>query len=259
MQLDGIASGLARIESAVHRSPLSALTMSLCLGLAVACSSSAQTADRSAAPPSPAVNAPLAHGGTYAVENGELVVAPGLRIPNGNVPWALDVLGSKQVLVPVHHSALKQVGDATSLAGASSHTALHSSAPVFFIHASDRTENNGDSGRGVPTGWALLPVVADGATRTIQRVKFSDVSAATVCAEPVICTQAEALPGGWLRITPRVPLQPGEYALVPVPRAATSLSPLAYDFVVGADAATSKDVVVPGQNLEVDPRKKKKH
>lgn len=216
----------------------------------------AQTADRSATPPTAATSAPAAHSSTYTVVNGELIVAPGLRIPNGNVPWALDEINGKQVLVPVHHSALTPTGTAATLQGAAPQTPLHAASLVFFIHASDRTENNGDSGRGTPTGWALLSVRVDGGSRTLDKVKFSDVNAATVCAEPVICTQAEALPGGWLRITPRTPLQPGQYALLPVPRAATSLSPLAYDFVVSADGAAAKDAVAPGQNLDADPSKK---
>src|SRR3978361_1195374 len=80
----------------------------------------AQTADRSAAPP--------AHTGTYSVSNGELIVAPGLRIPNGNVPWALDTVAGKQVLVPIHHAQLTASGSTApgTLQGAASHTPLHS-------------------------------------------------------------------------------------------------------------------------------------
>lgn len=233
----------------------------MCSAALLPCVVPAQTADRSAAPPGPATAAPAAHTGTYSVSNGELIVAPGLRIPNGNVPWALDVIDGKQVLVPVHHAALAQsAGAAGTLEGAASHTALHSASPVFFVHSSDRTENTGDAGRGTPTGWALLAAVSTGSSRTIERVKFSDVSAGTVCSGPVVCTLAETLPEGWLRLTPRSPLPAGEYALVPVPRAATSLSPLAYDFTVGADTATPKDAVVPGQNLDAPASgKKKKH
>lgn len=237
-----------------------------CAACLLCCTGNAQTADRSAAPVLPAIVAPTAHSGTYSVSNGELIVAPGLRIPNGNVPWALDVIGGRQVLVPVHHAvAAQQPGAVASgaqamLDGAASHTALHSASPVFFIHSSDRTENTGDSGRGTPTGWALLPAKVSGSSRAIDRVRFSDVSAATVCSTAVLCTQAEALPEGWLRLTPREPLPSGEYALVPVPRTATSLSPLVYDFTIGADTAAPKDAVMPGQNLDAPASgKKKKH
>lgn len=238
------------------------LRMGLCTGVAfLACTVQGQTADRSAAPPAPAIATPSAHTGTYSVTNGELIVAPGLRIPNGNVPWALDVVNGKQVLVPVHHAVPSQAaGNSATLEGAASHTALHSSSPIFFVHSSDRTENAGDAGRGNPTGWALLQArVADG-LRTVDRVKFSDVSAGTVCSEQVLCTHAESLPEGWLRITPRAPLEPGEYALVPVPHTVTSLSPLVYDFTVSMEHAAPKDAVSPGQNLDAPTSgKKKKH
>lgn len=237
-----------------------------CAAAGLCCAAVGQTADRSATPPVPAIAAPAAHSGTYSVSNGELIVAPGLRIPNGNVPWALDVIAGRQVLVPVHHAVsvqqpgLSAAGAQATLEGAASRTALHSTSPVFFVHSSDRTENTGDAGRGTPTGWALLPAKVSGTTRTIDRVKFSDVSGATVCSTTVLCTQAEALPEGWLRITPREPLAPGQYALVPVPRTSTSLSPLVYDFTVDADTAAPKDVVVPGQNLDGPVAgKKKKH
>ncbi len=222
----------------------------------------AQTADRSAAPPQPALAAPAAHSGTYAVSNGELIVAPGLRIPNGNVPWALDVVAGKQVLVPIHHAQLTASGSTApgTLEGAASHTPLHSTTPAFFIHTSDRTENTGDSGRGTPTGWALLAAQVSGPLRTVTRVKFADVNAATVCTAPVLCTDAESLPDGWLRITPRDPLPLGEYVLLPVPRSASSQSPLVYDFSVDADAPAARDAVAPGQNLDAQPaNKKKKH
>lgn len=216
----------------------------------------AQTADRSAAPPSAAMAAPPAHLGTFTLQNGELIVAPGLRIPNGNVPWALDTVDGKQVLVPVHHSAVKaSAGTANTLEGDVSRTPLRSSTPVFFVHTSDRTENAGDSGRGTPTGWALLQVQTDGGTRTIDRVKFADVSAATVCTAPVLCLRAESLPEGWLRMSPQQPLQAGQYALVPVQH---SNPTVAYDFAVDPLSPAAKDAVSSGQNLDTATAKKKR-
>ena len=218
----------------------------------------AQTADRSAVPPNPSTAAPPAHT-AYTVQNGELIVAPGLKIPNGNVPWALDEVGGKQVLVPIHHAALQMKGDsATIQGGPSSHTPLHSSSASFFVHTSDRTENTGDAGRGVPTGWALVKPTVEGDSRTVAHVKFSDVNGATVCAPPVLCAAAESLPDGWIRITPRQPLEAGEYVLVPVKRASVEPT-VVYDFNVDAQSAPAKDSVAPGQNLDIAPSKKKKH
>ncbi len=204
------------------------LTPALCIAVF------AQTADRSASPPSAATSAPAAKPGAYTLQNGELLVAPGLKIPNGNVPWALDTVDSKQVLVPIHHTPLNAGASSAMLTDTASVSPLHSAMPVFFVHSSDRTENSGDSGRGTPTGWALLPVVEKNGVRTVQPPKFSEVNSATVCAAPVICTTAESLPDGWLRLALKEPLPQGEYALLPVQRAVpTTGNLLAYDFKVG--------------------------
>ena len=220
----------------------------------------AQTADRSAAPPSGATAAPPSHTGNYAVQNGQLMVAPGLHIPNGNLPWALDTVEGKQVLVPVHGTLL--AGAATSatgtLDGTGSRTPLHTTSPVFFLHTSDRTENTGDSGRGSPTGWALLAVSVSGSARTVDRPRFADVNKATVCAPPVLCTLAESLPDGWLRIATVDPLAPGEYALVPVQKnTPSSGNQLAYDFTVGGNKPAAMDAVSPGQNLDTKRKSKR--
>lgn len=217
-----------------------------------------QTADRSASPPPAATAAPAARQGSYSLQNGELVVAPGLRIPNGNVPWALDVVDGKQVLVPIHHTPLEGTATTGTLDGAGPHTPLHSSTPAFFVHTSDRTENTGDSGRGTPTGWALLPVTVTDGNRTVERPRFTDVASATVCTAPVICTAAESLPDGWLRITVKAPLTTGEYALLPIQKPpATPTSTLAYDFTIDTAQPAARDAVSPGQNLDTKKKKKR--
>lgn len=194
------------------------------------------------------------------MQNGHLYIAPGLYIPNGNLPWALDTVNAQQVLVPVHHALLGGAVTAPTgtLEGAASHTALHTASPAFFIHTSDRTENTGDAGRGSPTGWALLQLSVQGGTRVLDRPKFADVNKATVCVAPVLCTVAESLPDGWLRITARDPLQPGEYALLPVQKSTpTSGNQLAYDFTVDGNSPAAKDAVLPGQDLDTQRKKKR--
>jgi hypothetical protein len=236
---------------------LSAMRLPLAI-LFTTLSATAQTADRTATPPNPAVAVPAAHSGSYSIQNGELVVAPGLRIPNGNVPWALDMVDGKQTLVPIHHTALEGAATTGTLDGATSHTPLHTSSPSFFVHSSDRTENSGDSGRGTPTGWALLPITVTGGNRTVERPHFTDVASATVCTAPVICTTAESLPDGWLRITVKTPLTAGEYALLPIQKPpATPTSTLAYDFTINTAQPNARDAVSPGQNLDTKKKKKR--
>ncbi|WP_212733201.1 hypothetical protein [Terriglobus roseus] len=232
------------------------LVPALIFGALIGCLPSlrAQTADPGAAPPNPSTAAPAARADSYSVQKGELIVAPGLRIPNGNVPWVLDTVDGKQVLVPVHHAAI----NGSVIEGVASKTPLHSASPIFFVHTSDRTENTGDSGRGIPTGWALLPITLDGTTRTVTRPKFSEVNGATVCAPPVLCTTAESLAEGWLRILPKTPLTPGEYALLPVQRSASTTGNLVvYDFTIDGGGPKAKDEVSAGQNLDSTKKKKR--
>ena len=247
---------LHRVPPSRWQRMLAAMRLALTILLPVlAGSAAAQTADRSAAPSNPATTAPAARADAYSVQNGELVVAPGLRIPNGNVPWALDTVDGKQVLVPIHHTQLTGTATSGTLDGPTSHTPLHSATPSFFIHTSDRTENTGDSGRGTPTGWALLSAPVTDSHRTVVRPRFTDVNSATVCTAPVICTTAESLPDGWLRVTPQAPLTSGEYALLPIQQKPPATT-LAYDFTVDGGQGAARDTVAPGQNL--DSRKKKR-
>lgn len=228
-----------------------------CAAFATAQCLMAQTADPTAAPTANPVRVPAAQPGTFTVQNGELVVAPGLRIPNGNVPWALDTLDGKPVLVPIHHSIAADgtaADDSRTLPGAASHTPLHSPELFFFVHGADRTENTGDSGRGIPTGWALVLTTAHGSDRTFARVRFADVSAGTVCTAPVVCMTADALPGNWLRFAPTKPLAPGEYVLMPIARVVTTPVTIVYDFSVGQTTATPRDAIQSGTARQ--PKKK---
>jgi hypothetical protein len=104
----------------------------------------------------------------------------------------------------------------------------------------------------------LVSADVAGSTRTIARAKFSQVNGAAVCAPPVLCTVAESLPQGWLRITAKTPMAPGEYVLLPVTRTGGTTAVVVYDFSVGDQSAKPKDAVEPGQNLDAGKAKKKK-
>ncbi|MFN2975082.1 hypothetical protein [Terriglobus aquaticus] len=213
----------------------------------------AQTADPTATPPSTS-SAPAAKAGTYAVSGGNLTAAPGLQVPNGNLPWALDTApDGKPALVPVHHSAITEPpGVATAppanhtLAGARAHTAIRSTMPTFFVHTNDRTENTGDAGRGNPTGWVLLPATLNGGNRVVPHIQFSQIAQGTLCAPPTLCLNAETLPDGWARLTPRQALEPGEYVLMPVQHQPKPGVLVVYDFTIDPAAAVARDAVLAG-------------
>lgn len=219
------------------------------------CAAHAQTADPTAIAPNPITAAPTARAGSYTLVQGNLVVAPGLAIPNGNLPWALDTTQGTPALVPIHHSSITEPANVNApgapdiathtLDGAHAKTVLRTTDPVFFLHTNDRTENTGDAGRGNPTGWALVGAASQGSNRTIPHVHFDQIAQGAACAAPVVCLKAESLPDGWLRLSASSPLAAGEYALVPVPRQARPGVVVLYDFTVDPAAPLAKDAARP--------------
>ncbi len=228
----------------------------------------AQTADPTATVANPVTTAPAAKTGSYTLVGGNLLVAPGLMVPNGNVPWALDTTASPPALVPIHHSSIIEPAEGgvraaataetphtqDTLNGLHAHTLLRTPLPVFFVHTADRTENTGDAGRGNPTGWALLPAMAQGTSRVMPHVHFDQIAQGTACAAPVICLTAETLPDGWLRLASPNPLEAGDYALVPVPRQPRPGVLIVYDFTLDTAAPLAKDAVIAGRSAPAAQR-----
>ena len=186
-----------------------------------------------------------------------MLAAPGLPVPNGNLPWALDAADGASALVPIHHSAITEPANADTagsdtpnlnhtLKGTHARTVLRTTQPVFFVHTNDRTENTGDAGRGNPTGWAMEPATAADGNRMLPHVRFDQIAQGTACTAPLVCLKGESLPGGWLRLTPAASVAPGDYALVPVPRQSHPGVVVVYDFRIDPSAALAKDAVLAG-------------
>ena len=82
--------------------------------------------------------------------------------------------------------------------------------------------------------------------RILPHLQFADIAQGTSCAGPTICLNAETLPDGWARLTPRQPLQPGEYVLMPVQRQPKPGVIVVYDFSSDPAASIARDAVVAG-------------
>ena len=195
---------------------------------------------------------------SYPFVNGTLVVAPGLPLPNGNLPWALDAMGDKQALIPLHHATLNEAAagaQTAELAGPRSTNGLHQSVPVIFIHTSERTENTRDQGRPLQRPlWLLLRAEVQGAGRSVRRPTPDQIRSSTGCVPSSVCLTADPLADGWIRMVPNEPLAPGEYVLVPVVRPARSAVEVVYDFTIDPAAPMDRDAVLPGADLR--PKKK---
>ncbi len=133
-----------------------------------------------------------------------------------------------------------------TLTGLHARTVVRSATPVFFVHTNDRTENTGDAGHGNPTGWVLVQADVSSGSRIVPHVQFSDIAQGTACTAPTLCLNAETLPDGWARLTPRQPLEPGEYVLLPVQRQPKPGVLVVYDFSNDPAAALARDAVMAG-------------
>ena len=186
--------------------------------------------------------------------------APGLRIPSGGRPWALDEFGSAKQLVPIHSSAVQANNHkasnlaggllagpfyktklTTELEGKQAHTVLHATTPVFYLLFSQ----DPDQGTSQFAGWALVHVVVDGERRLLSTVKFTQLTGNAKRSDTQVELTSETLPGGWVRLTPKTPLVPGEYALEPVMKQDNAYSLNVYDFRLDPAGPNDSDVVTP--------------
>jgi hypothetical protein len=183
---------------------------------------------------------------------------PGVPISNGSYPWAVDTYEGKQELVPIHHTNVgvnnhKGANVAGSLAGsvfykpkmtteiegAHARVALHSDKPVFYVHL---LENDDDSvSDGVLGPWALVRARIDKDHRVLSQVNFTQLTGNAKRTASQVDVEIEKLPDGWLKLTPKEPLAPGEYALQPVPRVANTFSVVVFDFTLDPKAPNSPE------------------
>ena len=192
--------------------------------------------------------------------------APGLRIPSGSLPYALDHFDGKPQLVPVHHSSVelnnhKAANVAGSLAGsvfykpkmsvevsgASARTVLHDPKPAFYVHTLQDTDGGGDAAGSEAPAFAIVTALVDKDRRIFAQIRFTTLTGNAKRNDGVVESTTERLPDGWLKITPQAPLAPGEYALTPVPKAQNAFSSVVFDFRIAPLAANAPDAVTPAQ------------
>jgi hypothetical protein len=192
-------------------------------------------------------------------------VAPGLQIPNGSgaLPLALDHFDGKPELVPVHHSTIevnnhKGANVAGSLAGSffykpkmttevsglHARTAIHDTKPSFYVHVSDDADSAGDSPNSNTASWGLVRANIDKDRRVFSKVLFTQLTGNAKRIEGLIDVDTETISGGWLKMTPKNELAPGEYALMPILKAANTFSTVVFDFSLDATAPNAVDAVV---------------
>lgn len=184
---------------------------------------------------------------------------PGVHIPNGSIPWAVDIYDGKQQIVPIHHTAI-QVNNhkganvagslagsvfykpkmTTEVSGAHARLALHIEKPVFYVHVMD--DPDGDSS-GAFAQWAIVRAIIKKDRRILAQVNFTQLTGNAKRSDSQVDATVEKLPDGWLKITPVNPLAPGEYALQPVTKVANTFSMVIFDFTIDPKAPNAPDAL----------------
>lgn len=184
---------------------------------------------------------------------------PGVHIPNGRIPWAVDIYDGKQQIVPIHHTAIevnnhKGANVAGSLAGsffykpkmttevngAHARLALHTEKPVFYVRVMD--DPDGDSS-GAFSHWAIVRATVKKDRRILAQVNFTQLTGNAKRSDSQIDATVEKLADGWLKITPVNPLTPGEYALQPVTKVANTFSTVIFDFTIDPKGPNAPDAL----------------
>ncbi len=187
--------------------------------------------------------------------------APGLSLPNGSRPYTLDTFQGANQLLPMHSSAVQtnnhkgsnvtggllagpfyKAKFTTELEGKQAKTVLHTAAPVFFV----RLNPEADEGQSALAGWVVVHVLVDKDKdrRLLSTVKFTQLTGNAKRSDTQVDAAIEPMAEGWIKITPKEALAPGEYALEPVMKQENAYSLVVYVFRVDpASTENAADVI----------------
>jgi hypothetical protein len=183
------------------------------------------------------------------------VVAPGLRLPDESGLWVLDTFQGTPELVHVEqsngdlnrateHSIVRAnivssqgAKELIRIEGASAKVQLHVDDPVLYIsldnpsaaseevpssaltvdtHGASSAVKDKSSHSSPDSRYAILRVNSSHNLRTVLATEIARLGQPGH-SEDIIETNKENLPGGrWMKITPKIPLLIGEYALVEI-------------------------------------------
>ena len=212
-------------------------------------------------------------------------VAEGLRLPQEGGVYALDTYLGEPQLLPldqntgevnrqrkknVFRAAINPISGAKQtieLAAPGSKIQIHASLPTIYINlepmneeqepaSSAQTTEAGKKSKASKKPTAELPwdrfhivrVRPKGDHRIVGQVKTAVYGKVTQEQETVATTD-EQLGEGWIKITPKAPLEPGEYALAEM-LGAQGMNSYVWDFGIHPDAPANLAVIRPEHNQQ---------
>jgi hypothetical protein len=199
-----------------------------------------------------------------AAEPVRQLAAPGLQVPDGSIPYALDEFQNKPLLIPIHHSVVVAnhhaganfAGSMTEsffyrpkvtveLSGEHARVQLHTELPVLYMHLAQDPEYASDTNTGNSVTLVLVRANVKKGKRILSTISFNSMGGHPKRSDGVVDVNIEHLPGGWIRITPQQPLSLDEYALMPIPNSAGEFAAVVFDFGINPSAPIPTDAIRP--------------
>ena len=196
-------------------------------------------------------------------------VAPGLRLPEDGGVYVLDTYLSEPQLIPLDqtggevnrhtgHNVLRGVINPVGgskhtieLPGARSKLQVHAALPTIYINLGtgaddDQADEKKAKKPSAQLPWDRFRIVrarVKGDKRLVAAIKIAVYGKASE-EEQIIPADAEQLPEGWIKLTPKAPLQPGEYAVAEL-LGKEGMNSFVWDFGVHPDAPANMSVIKP--------------
>jgi hypothetical protein len=193
-------------------------------------------------------------------------VAPGLRLPPEGGVYALDTYLSQPELLPLDQSsgevnrhtahnvlraAINPISGAKhtiELAGPSAKIQVHASLPAIYINLDANAEAQEDISSKTPVElpwdrFRIVRVQVKGDKRIVGAVKTAMYGKVSQ-EQDEIPASSEQLGEGWVKVTPKTPLTPGEYAVAEM-LGKQGMNSYVWDFGVHPDAPANLAVIKP--------------
>jgi hypothetical protein len=200
-------------------------------------------------------------------------VAPGLRLPPEGGVYALDTYLTQPQLVPldqsngeinkhvarnVLRSAINPVAGAKhtiELAGPSSKIQMHAALPAIYINLDANADDDAPAAKtSAELPWDRFRIVraqVKGDRRIVGALKTAIYGKASQ-EQDAVAASAEQLGEGWVKLTPKEPLAPGEYAIAEM-LGKQGMNSYVWDFGVHPNAPANLAVIKPEVSHQNQP------
>jgi hypothetical protein len=198
-------------------------------------------------------------------------VAPGLRLPPEGGVYALDTYLSQPELLPLDqtggevnrhttHNVLRSVINPASgskrtieLPGPTAKVQVHAALPTIYVNLDAAVEPD-ETSKGAELPWDRFRIVraeVKGDKRIVGAIKTA-VYGKSSQEQEVVPAAAEQFGEGWIKLTAKAPLQPGEYAVAEL-LGKQGMNSYVWDFGVHPDAPANLAVIKPEQPQSKPP------